>query len=172
MRVMQNEAFEQAVHAHKDRVHSYAVMMLRDVEEARDVAQEALVRLWNNRNKVDPDGTRPWLLRTTHNLCIDRIRKRKVRGEVDGETLIPLQPDAAPGPGRLAESDQLGEVIRDALSVLSANDRAVVVMREIQSMPYDEIAEALQLPLGTLKARLHRAREKLRDRLIRAGVAP
>ena len=71
MRVMENEAFERAVHAHKDRVHSYAVMMLRDVEEARDVAQEALVRLWNNRNKVDPDGARPWLMRATHNLCIE-----------------------------------------------------------------------------------------------------
>jgi len=169
---MDNEAFEQAVHAHKDRVHSYAVMMLRDVEEARDVAQEALVRLWNNRNKVDPDGARPWLMRATHNLCIDRIRKRKVRGEIDGETLIPLQPDEAPGPGRLAESDEIGGVIRESLNLLSAGDRAVIVMREVQSMPYDEIAETLGLPLGTVKARLHRAREKLREKLIRAGVAP
>ena len=112
------------------------------------------------------------MMRATHNLCIDRIRKRKVRGEINGETLIPLQPDGAPDPGRLAESDQLGAVIRGALNLLSANDRAVVVMREIQSMPYDEIASTLGLPLGTVKARLHRAREKLREKLIHAGVAP
>jgi len=169
---MQDEAFEEAAREHKDRVHGYAAHLLRDAEEARDVAQEALVRLWKHWNKVDEQGRRTWLMRTTHNLCIDRIRKRKVRGEVEGETLIPLQADPAPGPTRLAESSQLGAAIEQALAALSIEDRAVVVMREIQGLNYDEIARALDLPLGTLKARLHRARERLRTRLVRAGVAP
>lgn len=169
---MQNEAFEQAARAHKDRVHGYAAHLLRDVEEARDVAQEALVRLWQHWNKIDAPGRRTWLMRTTHNLCIDRIRKRRVRAEVEGEELIPLQPDYAPGPTRLAESNQLGGAIERALESLSVEDRAVVVLREVQGMNYDEIARTLDLPLGTLKARLHRARERLREKLVRAGVAP
>ena len=119
---MQNEAFEDAARAHKDRIHGYAAHLLRDVEEARDVAQEALVKLWQHWNKVDEQGRRTWLMRTTHNLCIDRIRRRKVRGEVDGETVIPLQPDKAPGPTRLAESNQLSDVIEKALAALPADD--------------------------------------------------
>ena len=111
-------------------------------------------------------------MRTAHNLCIDRIRKRKVRAEIDGETLIPAQPDAAPGPQQLTESGELGKMIDTALGTLSPVDRAVVVMREVQGLPYNEIAAALDLPLGTLKARLHRARERLRTRLVRAGAHP
>jgi RNA polymerase sigma-70 factor (ECF subfamily) len=170
---MKNEAFEQAVTMHKDRVHSYAAMMLRDATEAQDVAQEAMVRLWQNRGQVVPEAARPWLMRTTHNLCIDRLRKRKVRGEIDdAETVMERKADANPGPRQLAESGQLGELIEKALGSLAAMDRAVLVMREVQGLPYDEIAKTLDLPLGTLKARLHRARERLRGKLSRIGVTP
>ena len=170
---MEHEAFERAALEHKDRVHGYAAMMLRDPEEARDVAQEALVRLWQNWHKVDEPGHRTWLLRTAHNLCIDRIRRRKVRSEIgEPENVLPHRPDTAPGPGQLAESDETGRAITAALGQLSPEDRSVLVMREVQGLAYDEIAGALDLPMGTLKARLHRARERLRTRLIRAGVSP
>ncbi len=172
MRAMENAAFERAALQHRDRIHSYAVLMLRDVEEARDVSQEALVKLWQHHKKVDDQGAGMWLTRTTHNLCIDRIRKRKVRAEVDNEKTLPVQPDTAPGPGTLAESSELGRIISTALHELAPTDRAVVVMREVQGLAYDEIAHALNVPLGTLKARLYRARERLRARLVRSGVAP
>jgi RNA polymerase sigma-70 factor (ECF subfamily) len=169
---MQEAAFEEAVRSLKDRVHAYAALMLRDAEEARDVTQEALVRLWENWGRVDCDGRRLWLLRTAHNLCIDRLRKRKVRREVDDETLLPGQPDPGPGPGRLAWAGELGSALERCLGSLTEVDRAVVVLREVQGMTYEEIATTLGLPMGTLKARLHRARERLRVRLTRAGVAP
>ena len=169
---MQSDAFERACRMHKDRVNSYAAMMLKDGEEARDVTQEALVRLWQHWDRVEPDGQRTWLMRTTHNLCIDRIRKRRVRSEVDGENVLPFRADGAPGPGELAQATELGRAIHEALGELSPEDRAVVILREVQGLAYDEIALALAVPLGTLKARLHRARERLRARLARAGVAP
>ena len=165
--------FEQAVMAHKDRVFAYARSMLKDPAEAQDVSQEALVRLWQHRDSVEESGTRPWLMRTAHNLCIDRLRKRKVRGEVDeGDTVVALQHDHNPGPQQRAESDEIRDTIERVLGALPAMDRAVIVMREIQGLPYEEIASVLQLPLGTLKARLHRARDRLRGRLTRAGVTP
>lgn len=170
---MDNRGFEQMVALHKDRVHSYATMMLKDSAEAQDVAQEALVRLWQHRTTVEEPGARPWLMRTAHNLCIDRIRKRRVRSEIaDGEAVVDLQSDSNPGPQRRAESGEIGRSIETALSTLSETDRAVIVMREVQGLPYDEIAAALGLPLGTLKARLHRARDRLRTHLCRAGVRP
>jgi RNA polymerase sigma-70 factor (ECF subfamily) len=170
---MTNDAFERAVSEHKDRVHAYAALMLRDTVEAQDVAQEALIRLWRHRGRVDTGGARPWLMRTTHNLCIDRIRKRKVRSEADdGVERIDRQSDDHPGPGQLAESSELGRAIQRALAALGPEDRAVIVMREVQGMPYDEIAGTLGVPLGTLKARLHRARDRLRGKLARVGVTP
>ena len=169
---MEHDAFEEAARECKDRIYSFAAMMLRDPEEARDVSQEALVRLWRHRSKVEPAGAKTWLMRTTHNLCIDRIRRRKVRGEVDGEEVIPFQADEGPGPNQLAESSELGGKIGEALRSLSGIDRAVVLMREVQGMAYEEIARALDMPMGTLKARLHRARERLRNKLADAGVTP
>lgn len=169
---MESDAFEGLAREHKDRVYGYAVMMLRDPADAQDVAQEALVRLWQQRERVDRDGARAWLSRTTHNLCIDRLRRRRVRSEVGAQLLEMGLPDGAPGPHELTQSDELGRLIERALGALSPQDRAVLVLREVQGLPYEEIARTLELPLGTLKARLHRARDRLRAKLTGSGVTP
>jgi len=161
------------VRAHQERVHSYATYMLRDSAEAQDVAQEALIRMWRHQAEILPLSAKSWLMRTAHNLCIDRIRRRKARSEADdGESVLSFASDTAPGPGKLAQSQDLGRLIRQSLDALTPRDRAVVVMREVQGLPYEEIADILGLPLGTVKARLHRARERLRTRLVRLGVRP
>jgi RNA polymerase sigma-70 factor (ECF subfamily) len=168
---MREEAFEEAVMLYKDRVHAYATVMLRDPAEAQDVAQEALVRLWEHRGRVEQRGAKLWLMRTVKNLCIDRLRRIKVRSEVgDGDEVVESEADHTPNPEKLTESSEVGRAIEEALASLSPRDRSVIVMREVQGLPYDEIASILELPLGTLKARLHRARERLRERLGRAGV--
>lgn len=169
---MESGGFERMVREHKDRVYSYAAWMLHDLEEAQDVTQEALVRLWQHREKVEIPSAKAWLMKTTHHLCIDRVRRRKSRPEVAAEALPVPPQDHGPTPDRLASSSETGRVIGQALSALAPQDRAVVVMREVQGLSYDEIARSLDLPLGTLKAKLHRARERLRRQLIEAGVTP
>ena len=169
---MDREEFEQAVRKHKDRVHSHAVWVLHGLEDSRDVAQEALLRLWVHRSKVRPDTVGSWLLKTTHNLCVDRLRRGKVRPEVDPERLELMEDDHGHGPERSAQSRELGEAIARALEALSARDRSVVLMREVHGMSYDEIAGVVDLPLGTLKSILHRSRERLRRVLTVAGVTP
>lgn len=164
--------FEKAVLEHKDRVHSYAFWMLRDRDEARDISQEALVRLWQHRDRVPDEAIRSWLLRTTHHLCVDRLRRKAVRHGPPLEDVSPRLRDGNPGPDSAALAGETGRRIGEALRALSDRDRAIVLMRELQGMPYEEIAAALRLPLGTLKASLHRAREKLRLELTRAGVTP
>jgi len=165
---MDDGVYERIVMEQKDRLFGYSAMMLRDTAEAQDVAQEALVRLWQNRARVEPEGAHLWLRRTAHNLCIDRIRRRKTRKEVEEEP--DTRHDHKPGPGQLAESSELGRLIEENLIEMGETDRAVILMREVQGMAYEEIAQALDMPLGTLKARLHRARHALRARLVRAGV--
>ena len=169
---MDEEAYERVAREHKDRIYAFAVRMLRSHAEGQDVAQEALVRLWQHRERVDGDAARFWLNRTVHNLCVDRIRRRRASPEVDGELKETLSPDRSAGPARLAESDEVGRLIERALGRMSERDRAVLLLREVQGLPYAEIAETLGLPLGTLKARLHRAREQLRSKLALWGVKP
>ncbi len=169
---MDKVAYERVVRNEKDRIYSYATRMLRHSAEAQDVAQEALVKLWQHRSRVESDTAGFWLRRTAHNLCIDRIRRRKSRPEVQAELLETITADSRGGPERLAESSELGRLIETALGKLAPRDRAVVLLREVQGLPYAEIAGILEVPLGTLKARLHRARGQLRAKLVRAGVTP
>lgn len=169
---MDGDAFERLVREQKNRVYSYAAMMLRGNVEAQDVAQEAMVRLWQHRARVDPAVAHLWLRRTVHNLCIDRLRRCKVRPEADVEPDETPAPEEQAGPQRLAESGELRRQIERALGQLKPTDRAVLLLREVQGLSYAEMTQTLDLPLGTLKARLHRAREQLRRRLVRTGVTP
>lgn len=164
--------FESAVRDNKDRVYGYARSLLRDAEDARDAAQECLVKLWQHRDHVDPGpGCRNWLLRSVHNLCIDKLRRRGVRREVDPEEGAET-PDLRPGPERLAASSRTADLLERALLSLHDRDRAIVLLREVEGLPYEEIAGILGMNLGTLKATLHRARERLRRDLLRQEVTP
>lgn len=169
---MTSDGFRQAVLDHGDRLHSYAVWMVHDREEARDVTQEALVRLWQNRERVNEETARSWLMRTVHNLCVDRMRRKTTRNEVPSEGIEPILADVAVGPERATASHHLRLAIGRALRTLSERDRAIVLMREVHEMSYEEIAGVMDVPLGTLKSTLHRARERLRLELASAGVVP
>lgn len=169
---MDGAAFERVVQEQKDRIYAYAARMLRGSAEAQDVAQEALVRLWQHRTRVEEEAARFWLRRTVHNLSIDRLRRRRFLSEVDMEPVEAQRPDDRHGPQQLAESGELGRSIEKALGTMVPLDRSVLILREVQGLAYAEISRILDLPLGTVKARLHRARERLRSRLVRAGVTP
>jgi len=170
---MTTSQFEAAVMEHKDRIHNYARGILRDPEDAKDVAQESLIRLWRHREQVEPGaGCRSWLLKTAHNLCIDRLRRRATHLETAQEDGAADPTDARPGPERLTASTEVAGRLERALRDLDGRDRAIVLLREVEGLAYDEIAELLDLKMGTLKATLHRAREKLRHALVRAEVTP
>src|SRR6185369_4964716 len=164
---MDADDFERAAREHKDRVHGYAFWMVHDREEATDVAQEALVRLWQHRSEVPEAAARGWLLRTAHHLCVDRMRRRAIRSGPAMEDVEHRIADASPGPHRSATSREASRLIFDALQTLSPRDQSAVLLREVEGLPYDEIARVLDMNLGTLKATLHRARERLRERLVR-----
>lgn len=165
--------YQAAVLEHKDRVHSYARWLLRDSEDASDVAQECLVRLWRHRERVLPGpACRNWLLRAAHNLCVDRLRRRAKHLEVRQDDSLPEPVDGRPDPLRVAQSGEVAKRLEAALLELSERDRAIVLLREVEGLPYEEIASTLGLNLGTLKATLHRTREKLRTALLRAEVTP
>ncbi len=162
---MTREEYRQQVLAAKDRLHTYATWMLRNREDARDATQEALMRLWAHRATVPPGAARAWLLRTAHRLCIDRLRRRNGHGEVPLEPEMMSRPTGESDP---ADAIRLGEVrasVADGLAALPDRDRALLVLREMQGMSYEEIARVIDRPVGTVKVALHRARGRLREAL-------
>ena len=164
---MKQQAFQRALEQQGDRVYSYAVWLLGDREEARDVTQEGLMRLWAGRSVVADGAAGVWLTRTVHRLCIDRLRRRAVRRERE---LVDPASCSESCPERPAELTELQSAIGAALTRLSSRDRVLIVLREMQGMSYEAMAEVLEMKIGTLRPAVHRARDRLRKELVRLGV--
>lgn len=165
---MTRAEFETAVSEHGSKIFTLSVYLLRDAQEAEDVTQETLIRLWKRGAEVDPGKVRAWLLRVARNRCIDVIRARTARSEnpVDDVAIhLDMAKDERAGPEQVARAAELRRSIGDALHELNQRSRSVVIMREIQGLSYEEIATALEMPLNSVRVTLHRARIKLRDAL-------
>jgi RNA polymerase sigma-70 factor (ECF subfamily) len=169
---MDRHGFERALAAYGDRVYSLAVWLLGDPEEAQDVVQQGLMRLWMHRSAVADGAACTWLTRTVHRLCIDRIRQNAARPRAALDKVLPLLSGGEPPAERRLERSELEAQIAEAMTHVSSRDRALIVMREMQDMSYAEIAQVLDMPISTLKPALHRARERLRLQLGRLGVQP
>ena len=153
-----HDAFAVLVRAAFARLDTAARLILRDAELARDAVQEAMVRAWRDLPGLrDPDRFDAWLHRLTVNACLDaaRHRRRRVREvELTPTTDIPI-PD---GSVLHADRDQLDQ----ALGLLEPDLRAIVVLHYYLDLTLPETADALRLPVGTVKSRLHRALAALR----------
>lgn len=166
---MKVREFERLVRESRHRLYGYAVHFLGSREEAEDIVQDAYLRLWSHRSSVRPDGAMGWLISVTRNLCLDKVRRRKVRSAVDVDT-EKLSQIAAGGrsPEDNASSSVFEELVADALRQLPDTQRSIVILREMLGMSYNEICDALDLPLTTVKVYLHRGRKELRHHLTRA----
>jgi RNA polymerase sigma-70 factor (ECF subfamily) len=166
---MDREGFQRTLARHGNRAYSYAVWLVGDPDEAQDVVQEGLMRLWTHRSGVADQAGRSWLLRTIHRLCVDRHRRSTTRRETVLGAALNEPALALPAEG-LAEMSELQSAIARAMAQVPPRDRALIVMREMQGMKYQEMAEVLEMPVNTLKPALHRARARLRQELVNAGV--
>jgi RNA polymerase sigma-70 factor (ECF subfamily) len=167
---MTRSEYRQVVLGVKVQINTFAAWFLRDVEEAADVTQDTLLRLWERRADVRPAAAKTWLYRTAHRLCVDRIRRRNGRGERPLEVagLIGADEPAAP-PNAVDEAERRSDVVH-ALTEMSPRDRALLVLRELEGMSYEQIGEVVACPLSSVKVGLHRARERLRKRLTEVVV--
>lgn len=152
-------ALAELVAAHSDAVYRLARSIVRDSALADDVVQETLVKAWRVLPDFEGEIPRAWLMKVAHNTAISLLRSRRdqVRDTADFDQVV----ERAGGPATTtldrAALDQLWEV----LAGLDETSRSLVVMRELSGMSYEEIAEALDLPLATVKTRLFRARRAL-----------
>jgi RNA polymerase sigma-70 factor (ECF subfamily) len=166
-----SRAFRLLVVRHQARAFRTALSILKHEEDARDVAQDAFVKIFTKLDSFRGQAAfTTWLHRIVSNLCIDRIRRAKRRREVEyddgratgsqdtvrGPTLATLYLD---GPGRALERSELREHMGSALASLSEAHRDILVMREVEGLSYEELAETLGVAKGTVMSRLFHARK-------------
>lgn len=163
----ESEAFERLVLTYQHRVFSIALRMLGDRSEAEELAQEVFLRV--HRSIGDFRGEAKlstWLYAITSRLCLNRL-KSPGRARGVGEARLALIADAHPNPSAVLEASELEAELHRAIADLDDERRVVVVLRDLHGLEYEEIAAALDLPLGTVRSRLHRARMELKKRLER-----
>ena len=151
------------VRLHADLVYRVALRVTGNADDAADAAQDALVKLWTHGADIPAERQRGWAASVARNAALDLLRRRAVRPRpTDAD--VDLASDAAT-PEADTETSELRAGLDAALGALGEPFRSLVVLRDIEGLAYDEIAEALSLPLTTVKVYLHRARARLRAAL-------
>ncbi|HEU4368551.1 MAG TPA: sigma-70 family RNA polymerase sigma factor [Methylomirabilota bacterium] len=168
-------AFEPLVEKYRQRVWRLAYNTLRDREEAWDVAQEAFIRAYQALPSFRGQSAfYTWLYRIVMNLAADRARSRGAQGRAFGTERVPEEdwdrvlPDQNPGEeapdAAAARREARGKIMR-ALDTLSEDHRKIIMLGDLEGLSYREIADTLDIPMGTVMSRLHNARKRLRDAL-------
>ena len=156
------QAFGELVNSHRQGVLNVVYRMSGDIHFAEDIAQEAFIRAWQKLPGYRPNAPfKHWVYRIATNAALDAFRKQRDTLDVEDLQL------AAPGSGLEAGlvSQDRAEVVQQAFLALPEASRAVLVLREFEGLSYQEIAETLAIPLGTVMSRLNYGRNLLREQL-------
>ena len=163
-------AWEQLVRTYERRVYAVAFHYVRDRDEARDLAQETFVRVYQKIGSYKGGGFLPWLLRVVRNLCVDHLRRRKARpptSDVPFEQASGFIADPGPGPEQAWLGDTRKRLVYDALRRITGRSREMILLKEIQGLKLQEVADLLELPIGTVKSRSNRARVELAQQVLK-----
>lgn len=172
------DAFNELVLAYEDQVYNLAYRIMGDPASASDATQEAFISAYQHiegfRGEY-PSSFKSWLMRIVSNACYDELRRRKRHPtksiedfEIDEEANPALVSDME-GPEAFTEREEMAQVIETGIQALPPDQRITLVLADVQGFSYQEVAEATDAPLGTVKSRLARARGKLRDYLREQG---
>ena len=165
------QAFNKLILAYQTLVYNVAYRMLHDQDAAADAAQEAFISAYRALSAFRGGSFKAWLLRIVTNACYDQLRLGQRRPSTSLDELL-VDPDhslvlsdPAESPEEYAERQDLGRAIQDGLDSLPADQRATVILSDIQGLSYEEIARVTGVSLGTVKSRLSRGRARLRGHL-------
>lgn len=167
------QAFEQLMLLHQKAVYNICYRMAGNAEDALDLSQEVFLKLWRTLEQYQFDAAfSTWLYRMTQNACIDFLRRQKRQqhasltvsdDEAAGKELS--VPDPAPLPEDRVIFNEKQEDIRTAMNALPPDFSEILELRVVRNLPYEQIAQIMGLPVGTVKSRLARARLQLKKRL-------
>jgi len=161
------DAFAVLVERYDQAVYHLAFRTLHDVEEARDVTQEAFFKAFRSLRTFKPGAKfSTWIFAIAYHACCDRLNRRKRYSSEE----MPDRADAGPGPEQQAIALDEAQRLRAAIDALPEKYRTVITLYHLQGRQYEEIAQVLGLPMGTVKTHLFRAKEQLRRLLSGAEV--
>lgn len=171
------DAFGQLVLDHQNKVYTLAVHFVGDREDAADLAQEAFLKAWRSLGSFQGESSfATWMHRLTTNVCLDWLRKQSRRQNIsvavslDDEEANWTEPaDSRQDPQERLEQTERKQALTQAMQKLTEQHRRLLLMREVSGLSYQEIADALEVDLGTVKSRIARARMQLRKILLRDG---
>ena len=171
-------AFEHIVLATESAVYNLALSLLKRKEDAEDVTQETYLRLWRTISEATIESPKSYILRTARNLALDIIRKKSKRDDADTvlqgkdeEFEIELEDtDPASHPDLAYLQKMEREAVRESINELPTSARELIILRDLEGLPYSEIANLLGIAEGTLKSKLFRARERLRQIILSKNI--
>jgi RNA polymerase sigma-70 factor (ECF subfamily) len=166
------ELFGELVDRYQGRLVNYLYRLLRNADDAHDLAQEVLVKVYQALDRYDPQFRfSTWLFRVAQNAAIDQIRRRRLklvslRQEADeGEERDWDLPSPDRGPYGAMRNQERGVAIQEAIDALPWEYRELILLRHFGELPYEEIARLKKMPLGTVKNKLFRGRQMLKEKL-------
>lgn len=163
------DAFTQLIATHEKRVYNIALKFMRNDTDAQDAAQDAIIKIYRNIGKYSFRAAfSTWVYRLTVNACLDLLRRKKEEQSFEGAELFLQSSEGLPDRDTLKR--ELSDTIKSAVLLLSEKYMPVIVLRDIDGMKYEEIAQILRISVGTVKSRLARGRDKLRELLVSAQV--
>jgi len=166
---MNLESFESRVLPVKNKLYRFAFRILGNSEEAKDVVQEALIKVWNGREGLDAiQNMEAWCMRVTKNLSLDRIRslQRKQTDSLDG---VDVKQDTL-SPHDKTEIQEHMQRINELMASLPDKQRQVMHLRDIEGHSYNEICEILEMDMSQVKVYLFRARNAVREKLVKINA--
>ena len=161
------QAFEELMQSHESRIYTIALRMMGNREDAQDCAQEAMVRIYRAMGSFKGQSAlATWIYRITMNTCLDELRRRKARKVTSLDSLVdngwsPTDTGDTPEEHGLRVEKQ--NALNQAIQSLPDDMRAAIILRDVKGYSYDEIASILDANVGTIKSRISRGREKLRE---------
>lgn len=173
------DAFEQLLLEHQKSVYNLCYRMAGNPDDAMDLSQETFLRAWRCLDQYQfASAFSTWLYRLCSNICIDFLRRRRRQQTVpltfedaDGEEQTYAVPDAQPLPEEQVELKLTREILQAAMTQLLPEHRAVLQLRVVNEMSYEQIADVLDIQIGTVKSRLSRARNQLKKILERGNLS-
>jgi RNA polymerase sigma-70 factor, ECF subfamily len=170
-------AFRELIRRYERPVFSVIYRMVHDREMAEDLAQETFIKVLNALDRYDPKYKfSSWIFKIAHNATLDQLRKKepetlsldgsphaRTQDQADATSFTAV--DSTENPEQYTQSKELGSEIEAAIERLRPEYRAAIVLWHVEGRPYDEIAEIMELPLGTVKTYIHRGRNELRGML-------
>ncbi len=169
------EAFEELIEKYEKTAYNIALKMLKNQDDAMDISQEAFIKVFKSIKTFNFESSfSTWLYRIVTNTCLDFLRKKNNNvysldtpiNTEDGEIQRDI-PDTLNSPEEILDKQLTKELVHDSINKLDENHKAIIILRDIQGFSYEEISQILDCSLGTVKSRISRARNNLKDIILK-----